>query len=251
MAKQSGVLRLLGTIGNITFLKTQDGFLAKEKTSLNGEQISKGKNFQRTRENNAEFSNAGKAGKLLRQAAHNLMTVAKDSKVTSRVVKVMIQALKLDTVDPRGERTVANGDVSVFAGFEFNINSTLTSVLLPQYTGTIDRDGGTMTANIPAFTPLNDIVAPEGTTHFIIVSAGIEIDFANSVSVTGLSNSGILPYDNSGLKPLTLTDTVTPKSTNKLFLLLGVQFYQQVNGVNYSLRNGAFNPLSVISVSNS
>jgi hypothetical protein len=38
-------------------------------------------------------------------------------------------------------------------------------------------------------------------------------------------------------------------STHPLFLLLGISFYQQVNGKNYSLKNGAFNALSIVKVS--
>jgi hypothetical protein len=251
MAKQAGIIRLLGTIGNITFVKTEDGYLAKEKTSLSGDKIATSENFARTRENNSEFGNACIAGKLIRTSAHGVMKSAKDSKVTSRLVKYLMKALKLDSTSVRGERNVADGDVSVLQDFEFNNNAPLKTVLLPQYTGTIDRVAGTLNVDVPGLTPLNDIIAPEGTTHFTIVSAGLEIDFAGGTSVTGESASNVIALDNTLGKPISLSNAVTANSTNKLFLLLGVQFYQQVNGINYSLRNGAFNPLSMIEVSNS
>jgi hypothetical protein len=38
-------------------------------------------------------------------------------------------------------------------------------------------------------------------------------------------------------------------STQSLFLLLGIAFYQEVNGKNYSLKNGSFNALSIVKVS--
>jgi hypothetical protein len=34
-----------------------------------------------------------------------------------------------------------------------------------------------------------------------------------------------------------------------LFLVLGVEFYQDVNGVKYPLKNGAFNALNITKVS--
>jgi hypothetical protein len=42
---------------------------------------------------------------------------------------------------------------------------------------------------------------------------------------------------------------VTPNSTKPLFLALGVEFYQQVNGQMYPLKNGSYNPLALVSVS--
>ena len=34
MAKQKGIIKLKGTIGDITFYKTQDGYLAREKGGI-------------------------------------------------------------------------------------------------------------------------------------------------------------------------------------------------------------------------
>lgn len=68
MAQQKGIIPLKGTIGNITFYKSKDGFLAREKGSLDATRIANDPAFQRTRENGAEFGRAGKAGKVLRTA---------------------------------------------------------------------------------------------------------------------------------------------------------------------------------------
>lgn len=46
MAKQSGILKLEGTIGNITFYKSQDGFLAREKGGVDGARIASDPKFQ-------------------------------------------------------------------------------------------------------------------------------------------------------------------------------------------------------------
>lgn len=78
MAKQKGIIKLEGTIGDITFVKTKDGYIAKEKTGLTGERIANDPAFQRTRENGAEFGRAGKAGKMLRTAFRSLLQNAAD-----------------------------------------------------------------------------------------------------------------------------------------------------------------------------
>ena len=76
MAKQRGFLKIEGTLGDVTFLKTQDGYLVKEKSDI-GSRIATDKAFQRTRENNAEFGRAGKAGKTLRAALKSVLLNAK------------------------------------------------------------------------------------------------------------------------------------------------------------------------------
>jgi len=64
MARQKGIIKLKGTIGDITFYKTsQDGHLALEKGGIEKSRIESDPAFQRTRENGAEFGRAGKAAK--------------------------------------------------------------------------------------------------------------------------------------------------------------------------------------------
>ncbi len=72
MARQKGIIKLKGTIGGITFYKTQDGHLACEKGGIDSERIANDPAFQRTRENGEEFGRVGKAGKLLRTALRPL-----------------------------------------------------------------------------------------------------------------------------------------------------------------------------------
>ena len=77
MAKQSGILKVEGTMGGITFYKSrQDGYLAREKGNLDATRIATDPNFQRTRENGAEFGKAGAAGKVLRTAFRVAIKIA-------------------------------------------------------------------------------------------------------------------------------------------------------------------------------
>lgn len=127
-------------------------------------------------------------------------------------------------------------------GFEFNANAPLGTTMYAPYTATIDRVLGTLVVNVPSFVPANLIAAAGGTTHFKIVSAGAEIDFENEVFVVDQKESAILPWDTNATAVVNLSNAVTANSTHPLFLLLGVQFYQDVNGTKYPLKkvmNGA------------
>lgn len=248
MAKQKGIMKLEGTIGDITFYKTEDGYLAKENAPVSGDRIATDPAFQRTRENGAEFGRAGKAGKVLRNAVRTLLQNAKDNRVTSRLTGEMMKVIKADITNPRGMRNVIDGEAELLQGFDFNINAKLGTTIYAPFSSAINRVAGTLTVTVPSFLPAERIAAPNGTTHFNIVSMGAEVDFENETFTTDSKESGILPWDNTATAALNLANAVTANSTHPLFLLLGIQFFQEVNGVKYPLKNGAFNALSLVKV---
>lgn len=248
MAKQKGIIKIDGTIGDITFYKTEDGYLAKENVTVSADRIASDPAFQRTRENNAEFGRAGKGCKVLRNAIRSLLLNAKDSKVTGRLTAEMMKVVKADTTSARGMRNVPDGDVELLEGFDFNINAKIGTTMYAPYSATVNRATGALTVAIPSFIPAERIAAPAGATHFNIVSMGAEVDFANESFITDSKESGILPWNNAATAALNLANAVTAASANPLFLLLGIQFYQQVNAVNYPLKDGSFNALSLVKV---
>ena len=249
MAKQKGIIKLDGTIGGITFYKSQDGYLAREKGGVSGDRIANDPNFQRTRENGEEFGRAGKAGKLLRNSIRAMLQNASDSRMVSRLTQKMVGVIQEDITNPRGQRNVIDGEAELLEGFEFNISGKLGTTLYAPYSATIDRVAGTLAVNIPSFVPLNMIAAPGGSTHFKVVSAGAEIDFENETFVMDTQASAILPWDAVATAILNLSNAVTANSTHPLFLALGIEFYQEVNGQMYPLKNGSFNPLALVKVS--
>ena len=249
MAKQKGIIKLDGTIGGITFYKsTQDGYLAREKGGVSGDRIANDPNFQRTRENGEEFGRAGKAGKLLRNSIRAMLQNASDSRMVSRLTQKMVEVIQEDATNPRGQRNVIDGEAELLAGFEFNITGKLGTTLYAPYTSTIDRVAGTLVVSIAAFVPLNMIAAPGGSTHFKIVSAGTEIDFENETFVVATSETAVLPWDTTATAVINLSNAVTANSTHPLFLALGIEFYQEVNGQMYPLKNGAYNALALVKV---
>lgn len=249
MARQKGIVKLDGTIGDITFYKSKDGYLAREKGGVPAARIANDPAFQRTRENGSEFGRAGKAGKLLRNAIRGLLQNASDPRMVSRLTKEMVRVLQEDAVNPRGLRNVIDGEAELLAGFDFNINGKLGTTIYAPFTPVIDRAAGTLSINIPAFVPLNMIAAPGGTTHFKIVSAGAEIDFENEVFISANSETAVLPWDANLTAVIDLVNAVTANSAHPLFLMLGIEFYQQVNAQMYPLRNGSFNALSLVAIS--
>ena len=249
MARQKGIIKLKGTIGDITFYKTQDGHLAREKGGIDASRIASDPAFQRTRENGSEFGRAGKAGKILRTSLRALLINSADGRMVSRLTQKMVKVIQADTVSVRGLRNVIDGEAELLQGFEFNIRGKLGTSLFAPFVGTIDRVAGTITVDIAPFIPANMIAAPSGTTHFKIISAGSEVDFEAETFVEAHSETAILPWDNEETVAISQENAVTASSTKPLFLALGVEFYQEVNGQMYPLKNGAYNPLALVTVS--
>lgn len=249
MARQKGIIKLKGTIGDITFYKTQDGHLAREKGGIDASRIKSDPAFQRTRENGSEFGRAGKAGKVLRTALRGLLLNSADSRMVSRLTQSMVKVIQADTTSVRGLRNVIDGEAELLIGFEFNIRGKLGTSLFAPYQASIDRATGEIKVDIASFIPSNMIAAPNGTTHFKIISSGSEVDFENESFVEANSATAILPWDATATAVISQTNAVPAGSTKPLFLALGIEFYQEVNGQMYPLKNGAYNPLSLIAVS--
>ncbi|MCD9017526.1 hypothetical protein [Parachryseolinea silvisoli] len=250
MARQEGLIKLTGQMGGVSFYKTaQDGFLARTKGGVDGERIKNDAAFQRTRENGSEFGRAGTAGKLLRTAFRALTINTSDGRMPSRLTAEMMKVIKADATNLRGERNVIDGEAELLRGFEFNENAKLNRTFFAPYTATIDRTGGGATIDIPAFIPANMIAAPQGATHVRLVAACASIDFQGEDYGTDSASSAEQSVSSTApLAALSLEMSFGETDGQPLFLAFGVEFYQVVNGAMYTLKNGAYNALTLVTV---
>ena len=248
MARQKGIIKLDGTIGGVTFYKTQDGYLAKEKSGVEADRIKNDPAFERTRENGAEFGSSARSGKLLRDAIRTMMQNASDGRVTSRLTKLMTQIKNLDATSARGERNVATGMITVEAkallkGFNFNDKAILGSILFNPY----DVNAGTGVITLDDLVPINDISATPGATHITLRGAWANVDFATGDTNVEETNAVNLPIDATSTNVVLTPASAVTGTGNDIFLLM-IEFYQEVNGNQYTLKNGAYNALSIVDV---
>lgn len=248
MAKQKGILPIEGTIGNLTFFKSADGYLVRSKGGVSADKIATDPAFQRTRENNAEFGRAGKGARLLRTTFRNSIARAKDSRFSSRLTAAMLRVVQADTINDRGLRNVIDGEATLLEGFECNLQAKLSATLFAPYTASVDRTTGIATVDLPAFVPATGIAAPPAATHYGIFMSAAAVNFEGETYEGDTALSGMLPWNNTPAAVLSLEVTLPAGSTHPLFLLLGIEFMQEVNGKMYALNNGAFNACSFIKV---
>lgn len=248
MGKQTSKLQVQGTVGNVCFYKSNGEYLVRSKGSVSKSKIKNHQSYARTRENMAEFTRAAQAGKLFRKAFHSLVVRVGKKGVANRLMKKMMQVIKADDVNSRGDRTVKDGQQQLLDGFEFNENITLTSRLRIPLNAVIDRRKGLMTVDIKAFSAGTAISAPEGATHFRLYAGGAAIDFENNAYDVETSESGYLPINRKKTSPIQLIQKIKPESSGSLFLLLGIEFLTLLNGKESRLDNG-LNALAIVKVS--
>ncbi len=248
MAKLKGIIKLEGTLDNLTFYKGKEGYLVKTKGGVSKERIQNDPAFERTRENGSEFGRSATSGKLLRMGVRNMMVKAKDNRVSSRLTQVMTQIKNTDASSVRGERNVGKGlatseGKTILKGFNFNNRALLSSVLFAPFS--VDTPTGEI--SIQNLKPKNDISYPSGTTHVSLSSAYLRINFDSAVSSIEYSPVLNIPI-NSPSSSQTLTPAGVPTGAgNDVFVLL-VEFFQEMNGVQYPLKNGAYNVLNIVEV---
>jgi len=65
MAKQTGIIKVRGTVGGITFYKLNGGYYARRKTSLDKERVLRDAVFAGSRRSSALFGTAAKIAKVV------------------------------------------------------------------------------------------------------------------------------------------------------------------------------------------
>ena len=260
MGRVGGILRIEGTLDNMTFYKTADGRLVRTKGGPTKEQVRTDPAFLALAVYavgavhvdrglcGVEFGENARAGKLLRDAANPMSMRAKDGKLTSRLVGEMSKIKNLDLTSARGERTVAVGigtpaGKAVLNGFNFNDRSHLSTVLHAPYV-LVPATGEVAIAD---FVPKMKLTYPTYATHVSLSCGFLNVDFGTGIYDLTLSPELNLAIDMASTN-VSLMPSGVPVGTGTKFYFLLIEYFQMVNGVEYPLNNGAFNALGILDV---
>jgi hypothetical protein len=245
MARQKSFIKLEGELGDILFYKTKDGFVARQKTGVDGDKIRTDPRFERTRENNAEFKRGAQGAKLIRTAFREVSAGIADKRISNRLIRESVRIVKSDPVSLRGERNILAGDLDLLRGFEFNVEGTLAGTFYVIFDTELDRVAGRATFTIPAFHPKKMMLIPEGATHFRFLGAVSAVDFADSRFESARATSEEFSIKTE-VAELELSVNFTPGEDKPMFVAFGIEFLQLVNGAQYPLINGNFNAMAFV-----
>ncbi len=244
MATQTGILGLQGTVGGLGFAK--DGSV-RQKPASNKATFNSAASLARTRENASEFGRAASAGKLLRDSLRVLIAAASDSKMVSRLTQTMRTIIGMDEANDRGERAIDKDNIGALMGFNFNQGAGIGQALFFQYA--VTGAGSDVTMRIPTLNPATDVVAPQGATHFELLYGAASLNFETGAYqvATVAAPLGIIALNSAALanQALIASFPVAPTADEVVVGVVGINYYQQLNGKNYPLNNNATNPLAI------
>ncbi|GMQ26626.1 hypothetical protein Aoki45_33090 [Algoriphagus sp. oki45] len=246
MAKQTGVITLKGPVGRLSFYKTKDGYLAREKGGVEKSRIMNDPRFARTRENIREFTDNANSSKLLRDALRPVISKIGDRRLNLRITQLMMQVLKSDESSVRGDRRVKMGNWDLLKDMELNAGSSLSSTLFFDIQ-TADSPSAWQ-VQTPAFFPGDMIAIPNGATHYRLSATGVAVDFDSGIRSVSAASTGALSVLDAAV-PQSLSVDKAPLSGSHFVYLLTVEFIQIVNGVEYAINNGAHNAAKILDTS--
>lgn len=239
MAKQTGPVRLQGTIGGINFYSTKAaGELAREAGGgFNTKTLKTDSRFERCQEIANEMGACTKAKVSLKNALAPLLCVRKDGSLHIRMVKLFFRLKELDKISRRGHRNVARGletveGKSLLRGFTFTPECNIMNVLAASYT----YNETTQHLKISNFNA-NNVHFPDDATHIALTLGLAHYDFNTSNSKAKFSTP--LYIDKNNIDTSLDIHVDLPDFIGLGIALLGMKFYQKVQGRFYLFKNAS------------
>lgn len=235
MARQKGILRFIGKIGRtVYYYHKHFGYLSRRITSVNAARIHNDPAFARVRDNNTEFARGAWAVRLIRAAFLPLFKRLADTHMTGRLTSAVLTAMRSNTLQGPGKHRFENADLEVMQGFNFNLHSPLGNLRLPRHNTAVDYDKGTCTVSIPGLVP-SLLAAPKGATHVRFTLGIALIDTATGQYALHTVAAPEVFLKEKTTMPLMITGDLPHRDASHVFMTLGVDFFQAVNGDLYEL----------------
>jgi hypothetical protein len=248
MATTRGLISFKGTIGDHTFYRTKNGTFIRQKTSLTKDKIMNGPEFIRVRENMAEFGASLIAGKFLRKQLLPFIGRCRNGEMPKRINGLLLRAIKLDKVNPKGKRNVLDGELSLLQDFEFNNTTSLPVVLHTDITASFERSTGEASVSIASFVPESALVYMPRATHARISMAAAAVNFTTQQAQKQFFDSDYLPISKQPTGALTLSVSLPANLTDPVLLLLKLQYFEEVNGDMLERCDASCNTCTILKV---
>lgn len=235
MAKQAGILPLVGTIGGINFYYLNGKPVARRAGGgFNGKAIKSKKSMKRVRENSSEFGQCSLVNKAFREALYPFYKKHRFTYLHSRLMGLFVRLKNLDLVSKRGKRVVANGVASadgmaLLKRFDYTPDCNVKAVMPFNYAVA----AGSYALTISDF-DIKQVGFINGATHIELTYGVLDFDFSTLDYELHLAPALILDRDFAGTS-VALVPDMLPLGVGTALCVLGVRFYQEVEGELYML----------------
>lgn len=244
MAKQVGIVPLIGTLDGINFYMRKGKLVARKAGGgFNGTAIKKSASMVRVRENNTEFGHCSRVKKLLKDSLFPFLGKQRNEELQGRLMQLFIKIKDADLISERGKRQIGVGlehadGKALLDGFCF------TSFCLPTDNGSFDA--ATMTYILNGFVPKNlNFIA--GATHFELQLGVVVLDLVQMKALLFSSDLIRLPK-NGVVQDISLPVAVPEDVSGIRIWVLYYRFSQEVNGAFYGFQEEKGFGLKVVGV---
>lgn len=248
MAKQKSVIPMVGTIGGINFYFLHGKPVARiAGGGFNSKDVRTKKSMQRVRENGSEFGDCSRVNKKFREALRPFYSHHKFTFFHSRLMTLFTAIKALDVVSARGKRQVFRGlehdaGKALLRDFKYTPDCVLSQVLPFEST----MDWATYTFQFPKFS-MDRVSFIAGATHVALQFGVLDFNFETLEYALHMADGQMLPKDFAGTR-LSMTSTSLPTGLGIQLAVLGIRYYQEVDGAMYLLhaQNGV--GIAVVSI---
>lgn len=237
MAKQTGIIKLEGTLGGINFYTRKGKPVARKAGGgFTKESIKNSPTMERVRENNTEFGDCSKVKKCLKASLHPFLYQYKEGELHARMMQVFQQIKMCDTISVRGKRNVGIGIATpmgelLFQKFVYTPKRSVSKTLMGS--GSLDWDS--FSYSIRRFA-IKNVRFARSATHFEVSFGVLCFDF-NTLDYALFMGTPLLIGRDFEATSFSLSPTNLPVGTGSQLAFVGLKFYQEVNGVLYLLQN--------------
>jgi hypothetical protein len=224
MAKQTSIIKFVGTIGGVT------GYLRDGKHFIKSAEANNPTSEQKKRKNNPEFGEVSKTGRLIREVADILLCQVRDGSHVNRLTKALHPLIQLDTIHPCKERKILKEHLHLIKGFEFNQKAQLKDLITCPYEYSLDEETGIMNVFFPPFIPAQNICAPRGATHFRFEALGCAINLEIQENEFSISSSNDWLVTTTEAIAIELRVSLPLKIEGTKILMLAVLFFEEKSG---------------------
>ena len=234
MAKQTGIIKLAGTIEGLNFYYLNGKPVARKSGGgFNGKAIKTKASMVRVRENSSEFGASMVAVKAFKAGLAPFLTQFKDGQLHQRLAGLFSAIKRCDVVGERGKRNVSNGlatadGVALLQNYVLTAGINLAGVLAHSYH--FDFGAGLHLEDFDG----KHLKFANGSTHLKVVAGFLKFDFKSLAY--RLVVSAAVYVDKGSVGSFTLSPLETNVATGKAIGVVFTQFVQETNGVYYPFK---------------
>ena len=244
MAKQVGIVTLVGTIDGINFYMRKGKLVARKAGGgFTKDTIQKSASMVRVRENNTEFGHCSRVKKLFKDSLFPFLGKQRNEELQGRLMQLFIGIKNADLVSERGKRQIGLGlehpdGKALLEAFCF------TPFCLQTDNGLYDAATTTFTLN--GFAPAT-LAFIKGTTHFELQLGVVVLDLVQ-MKATLFSSDVVRMPKNGVVQDISLAVAIPEDVDGIRIPVLYYRFSQEVNGSFYGFQEEKGYGLKVVGV---